>query len=79
MLGTVAAESVIVTALGTALGAAVALPALLGMRSALAAEIGSAVELIVPWPVVLGVVGGCLVLALAAAVIPALAAVRRAR
>ncbi|GIH79225.1 ABC transporter permease [Planobispora longispora] len=79
VLGTVAAESVIVTALGTALGAAVALPALLGMRSALAAEIGSAVELIVPWPVVLGVVGGCLVLALAAAVIPALAAVRRAR
>ncbi|GGS78027.1 ABC transporter permease [Planobispora rosea] len=79
VLGTVAAESVIVAALGTALGAAVALPALLGVRSALAAGIGSAVELIVPWPVVLGAAGGCLVLTLAASVIPALAAVRRAR
>ncbi|MBG0831234.1 ABC transporter permease [Planomonospora sp. ID67723] len=79
VLGAVAAESAVVTALGTALGVAVAFPALLGMRSGLSEKIGAPVPLIVPWPVVLGVIGGCLVLAVGAAVVPALAAVRRGR
>ncbi|GII04575.1 FtsX-like permease family protein [Planobispora takensis] len=79
VLGTVTAESVIVAGLGAALGVAVALPALLGMGSALTAQVGAPVELVIPWPVVLAVVGGCLVLAVSAAVIPTLAAVRRTR
>nr|WP_260408399.1 ABC transporter permease [Planomonospora venezuelensis] len=79
VIGMVSAESAAVTGLGTALGMAVAFPALLGMRSGLSEQIGAAAALVVPWPVVLVVVGGCLALAVGAAVLPALAAVRRAR
>ncbi|MEU9832751.1 ABC transporter permease [Streptosporangium sp. NPDC048047] len=79
VLGVVAAESALVTAMGSLLGAAVALPALLGIRSGLSGQVGAPVPLIVPWPAVLGVVGACLVLAVAAGVLPALGAVRRAR
>ncbi|MFB9877401.1 FtsX-like permease family protein [Planobispora siamensis] len=79
VLGTVTAESVIVAGLGAALGVVVALPALLGMGSAMTRQIGAPVELVIPWPIVLAVVGGCLVLAVTAAAIPTLAAVRRTR
>ncbi|GGQ07846.1 FtsX family ABC transporter permease [Streptosporangium pseudovulgare] len=79
VLGVVAAESVLVTAMGSLLGAAVALPALLGIRSGLSRQVGASVPLVVPWPAVLGVVGACLVLAVAAGVLPALGAARRAR
>ncbi|MEV7011612.1 ABC transporter permease [Streptosporangium sp. NPDC051022] len=77
VLAVVTVESVLVTVMGTVLGTAVALPALLGMRSGLSGQIGAPVGLIVPWPAVLGVIGACLVLAVAGGVVPAARAVRR--
>ncbi|MGW0065016.1 ABC transporter permease [Streptosporangium sandarakinum] len=79
VLGVVAAESALVTVMGSLLGAAVALPALLGIRSGLSRQVGASVPLIVPWPAVLGVVGACLVLAVVAGVLSVLGAARRAR
>jgi putative ABC transport system permease protein len=76
VLRTVAAESALVVVLGTALGLSVALPALLGMRAGLEEEMGTAVALVLPWPLILGVVGACLLLAAGAAVIMSLPAVR---
>ncbi|MCG5212637.1 FtsX-like permease family protein [Streptosporangium soli] len=63
VLGAVAAESVLVVLLGTALGVVVALPALLGMRAGLAATLGTPVTLVIPWGLILGVVAACAVLA----------------
>ncbi|GIH22663.1 ABC transporter permease [Acrocarpospora phusangensis] len=77
VLGTVAAESVLVVLLGTGLGLVVALPALLGMRGAFATAMAADVPLVVPWPLILGVIGACLVLAACAAVLAARPAVRR--
>ncbi|GAB3134548.1 ABC transporter permease [Microbispora hainanensis] len=58
-----AAEAALVTAIGTVLGLAVAVPALLGMRAGLARKAGAAVPLVVPWPAIAAVAAACLVLA----------------
>lgn len=58
-----AAEAALVTGIGTVLGLAVAVPALLGMRAGLAQKSGAAVPLVIPWPTVTAVVAACLVLA----------------
>ncbi|MER6946040.1 FtsX-like permease family protein [Nonomuraea sp. NPDC000554] len=71
VLRAVVAESVLVVALGTVLGLLVALPTLLGMRSGLATVMSTRVALVVPVPLVLGVVGACLLLAAGAAVLTA--------
>ncbi|MFF0739865.1 FtsX-like permease family protein [Streptomyces sp. NPDC004111] len=76
VLGTVAGETVFVVALGALLGGLVALPSLLGIRAGLSATLGIPVDLVVPWPTVLAAAGGCLLLALAASVLPARAALR---
>jgi putative ABC transport system permease protein len=72
----VAAEAVLVVGLGTGLGFAVSLPALLGIRSALAEEVGRPVALLLPWPQILAVVGACALLALAASLTAAWLALR---
>ncbi|WP_327351973.1 FtsX-like permease family protein [Streptomyces sp. NBC_01304] len=77
VLRTVAGETAFVVGLGTLLGGLVALPSLLGIRAGLSGTLGIPVELVVPWAPVLGAVGGCLVLALAASVLPARRAMRR--
>ncbi|XVQ84155.1 ABC transporter permease [Microbispora siamensis] len=64
-----AAEAALVTGIGTVLGLAVAVPALLGMRAGLAQKSGAAVPLVVPWPTVAAVVAVCLVLAAGASTI----------
>ncbi|MGP3963249.1 hypothetical protein ACTWPT_45430 [Nonomuraea sp. 3N208] len=56
--------------LGTGLGLVVALPALLGMRRALATAMRADVPLVVPWRLILGVIAICLALA-ACAQVPA--------
>jgi putative ABC transport system permease protein len=76
VLGTVAGETVFVVALGALLGGLVALPSLLGIRAGLSGTLGVPVELVIPWTPVLAAVGGCLLLALAASVLPARAALR---
>ncbi|GGO72013.1 ABC transporter permease [Nonomuraea cavernae] len=78
VLATVAAESVLVVLLGGGLGLVVALPALLGMRRAFATAMRADVPLVVPWPLILGVIAACLALAACAAVLAARPAVRRA-
>ncbi|MFJ2743312.1 ABC transporter permease [Streptomyces sp. NPDC087440] len=76
VLWTVAGETTFVVALGTLLGALVALPSLLGIRAGLTALLGIEVDLVIPWTPVLAAVVGCLLLALAAGVLPARAALR---
>ncbi|MDG4788129.1 ABC transporter permease [Micromonospora sp. WMMD1102] len=71
VLGTVAAESALVVAIGTALGLLVSTVALLAIQSALGEQFGVPVELVVPAPTIGLVVSGCLLLALAASVLPA--------
>ncbi|WP_436535147.1 FtsX-like permease family protein [Actinoplanes sp. HUAS TT8] len=66
----VAAESALVVAIGAVLGGLVAFGALLAVRAGLIEQTGAAVPLVVPWPVVAGVIGLCLLLALAAGVLP---------
>ncbi|MEW9528297.1 ABC transporter permease [Microbispora sp. NPDC049125] len=78
VLGAVAAESALVVLLGTGLGLVVALPALLGMRRAFATAMRADVPLVVPWPLILGVIAVCLALAAGAAVLAARPAVRGA-
>ncbi|MEO3874107.1 ABC transporter permease [Nonomuraea sp. B12E4] len=78
VLLTVAAESVLVVLLGTGLGLVVALPALLGMRGAFATAMHADVPLVVPWPLILGVIAACLALAACAAVLAARGGARRA-
>ncbi|MEV0590519.1 ABC transporter permease [Nonomuraea cavernae] len=78
VLGTVAAESVLVVLLGTGLGLVVALPALLGMRRAFATAMHADVSLVVPWPLIVGVIAVCLALAACAAVLAARPAALRA-
>ncbi|KAA9377210.1 ABC transporter permease [Microbispora cellulosiformans] len=67
VIAATAAEAVLVTGIGTTLGFAVAVPALLGMRAGLSQKAGAAVPLVIPWPAVAGVVIACLVLAAGAA------------
>ncbi|WP_459800065.1 FtsX-like permease family protein [Herbidospora sp. RD11066] len=69
--GTLAAESVLVVLLGAGLGAVVALPALLGIRGAFATAMRADVPLVIPWPLILGVIAACLVLAAGASVLAA--------
>ncbi|MDJ1133916.1 ABC transporter permease [Streptomyces iconiensis] len=76
VLAAVAGETVCVVALGATLGLAAVVPALLGMVHGLRDGLGVPVELTVAWPWVGGAVGGCLVLGLLAAVLPARAALR---
>lgn len=67
----VAAESVLVVVIGAALGAAVAFTTLFSIRAGLSEQVGAPVALVVPWSVVGGSLGLCLVLAVAASVLPA--------
>ncbi|ONK13779.1 ABC transporter permease [Streptomyces sp. MP131-18] len=67
----VAGETCCVVAFGTALGLAVAAPALLGMVHGLRHGLGLPVELAVAWPWVAGAVAACLLLGLVACVLPA--------
>nr|BFE64515.1 ABC transporter permease [Dactylosporangium thailandense] len=68
--GYVAAESALVVLIGAVLGGVVAFGALVSIRAGLSQQVGAAVELVVPWPVICGVVGLCLLLALLAGVLP---------
>jgi putative ABC transport system permease protein len=68
--GYVAAESALVVVIGALLGGAVAFGALLAIRAGLSEQTGAPVPLVVPWPVIGGVVGLCLLLALVAGVLP---------
>ncbi len=68
--GYVAAESALVVVIGAVLGGLVAFGALLAIRAGLSEQTGATVPLVVPWSVVTGVVGLCLVLALGAGVLP---------
>ncbi|MFI7487957.1 FtsX-like permease family protein [Micromonospora echinaurantiaca] len=77
VLRLVAAESALVVALGALLGGAVAFAGLVSIRAGLAEQAGAPVDLVVPWPVVGGVVGLCLLLALAASVVSAWRLLRR--
>jgi putative ABC transport system permease protein len=76
VVGYVAAESVLVVAIGALLGGVVAFGALLSIRAGLSEEVGAPVDLVVPWAVVGGVIGLCLVLALLATVLPTRRALR---
>ncbi|MEV4533307.1 FtsX-like permease family protein [Asanoa sp. NPDC049518] len=76
MVGT---ETALVVLFGTAIGALVALPALLGIRSALAGQTGVNVRLIVPWLEVGVVVAVCAALALGAALLATRRTLHRAQ
>src|SRR5690606_24675677 len=78
LLGLVSAETLLVVGFGTLLGFLVALPALLGIRSALTALVDRPVALMLPWPHLAAAVGACAVLALAAALASARLALRAA-
>ncbi|WP_030487162.1 ABC transporter permease [Micromonospora chokoriensis] len=66
----VTAESALVVLIGALLGGAVAFVGLLSIRAGLAEQVGAPVDLVVPWPVVAGVVGLCLLLAVLSSVLP---------
>ena len=66
----VTAESTLVVLIGALLGGAVAFVGLLSIRAGLAEQVGVPVDLVVPWPVVSGVVGLCLLLAVLASALP---------
>ncbi|WP_433211984.1 FtsX-like permease family protein [Dactylosporangium sp. CS-047395] len=66
----VAAESAFVVLIGAVLGGVVAFGALISIRAGLSQQVGAAVALVVPWSVIAGVVGLCLLLALLAGVLP---------
>ncbi|MEH1098368.1 ABC transporter permease [Micromonospora sp. CPCC 205561] len=66
----VTAESALVVLIGALLGGAVAFVGLLSIRAGLAEQVGAPVDLVVPWSVVGGVVGLCLLLAVLASALP---------
>ncbi|WP_309245969.1 FtsX-like permease family protein [Verrucosispora sioxanthis] len=66
----VTAESALVVLIGALLGGAVAFVGLLSIRAGLAEQAGVPVDLVVPWSVVGGVVGLCLLLAALASALP---------
>ncbi|MEV4066089.1 FtsX-like permease family protein [Nonomuraea dietziae] len=78
VLRTVALESTLVVAIGALLGIVVAVTALVGITAGLTNMIGMTVGMILPWPVIGAVIGICLLLAVAASLIPARAALRPA-
>jgi putative ABC transport system permease protein len=67
----VAGESALVVAVGATLGGAAAILALWGGTAGLQAQTGNPVRLTVPWPTAAIAVSACLLLALAASVLPA--------
>ncbi|WP_198168096.1 FtsX-like permease family protein [Herbidospora yilanensis] len=67
--GIVAAESALVVLLGAGLGLVVALPALLGIRGAFAEAMNADVPLVIPWPLIGGLIAVCLVLAAGSSVL----------
>jgi putative ABC transport system permease protein len=77
VLLTVAAESTVVVAIGAVLGSAVALFALWGTTQGLRAQTGIPVTFSPPWPTAGAAVAACLILALAASVLPARIRLRR--
>jgi len=77
VLFAVAGESALVVAVGAVLGVAAAVLALWGSTAGLRAQTGNAVALIVPWPIAAIAVTACLLLALAASVLPARARMAR--
>ncbi|UWZ59872.1 FtsX-like permease family protein [Dactylosporangium aurantiacum] len=70
VLRLVTAESALVVLIGAVLGGVVALAALVSIRAGLSEQVGAPVDLVVPWSVVAGVVGLCLLLAVAASAVP---------
>jgi putative ABC transport system permease protein len=66
-----AGEAVLVVVIGALLAAAITVPALLGIRAGLSAQMGAHVPLVVPWATIAGILGGTLILAVAAAAVPA--------
>jgi putative ABC transport system permease protein len=78
VLRSVAAEALLVVAVGAVLGAAVAGLNLLGVRAALGA-LSVPSPVIVPWQALGVMVGGCALIAVTAAVLPARWALRRGR
>ncbi|MCG5469659.1 ABC transporter permease [Micromonospora sp. LAH09] len=66
----VTAESALVVLIGALLGGVVAFVGLLSIRAGLAEQVGVPVDLVVPWSVIAGVVGLCLLLAVLASVLP---------
>ncbi|MEU8287973.1 ABC transporter permease [Micromonospora sp. NPDC048905] len=66
----VTAESALVVLIGALLGGVVAFVGLLSIRAGLAEQVGAPVDLVVPWSVIVGVVGLCLLLAALASVLP---------
>ena len=66
----VTAESALVVLIGALLGGAVAFVGLLSIRAGLAEQTGVPVDLVVPWSVVGGVVGLCLLSAVLASALP---------
>ncbi|WP_432985765.1 FtsX-like permease family protein [Dactylosporangium sp. CA-233914] len=68
----VVSEALLAVLVGSLLGLAVAVPALLEARAGLEEEIGAAVTLVMPWGTLAAVVGVCAVLAAAAAALPIL-------
>ena len=73
----VGGESALVVAVGAALGGAASILALWGSTAGLRAQTGKAVPLTVPWPTAAIAVSACLLLALAASVLPARARLSR--
>jgi putative ABC transport system permease protein len=71
-----AGEAVLVVVIGALLAAAITVPALLGIRAGLSEQMGTHVPLVVPWATIAGILGGTLVLAVAAAAVPARRSIR---
>ena len=76
VLCTVAGESALVVAIGTALGLVVSVIGLLGLRAGLRGQIGAPVDLVLPWSTIGGVIAACLGLGLLASVLPVRVALR---
>lgn len=77
VLRVVAAESALSVGIGAGLGLGIALVTLLGIRSGLSSQLGTQVNLNLPWSTMLLTVGLCLALALVSSVLPARMALRR--
>jgi putative ABC transport system permease protein len=76
VLRTIGAEAVLVTALGAVLAVVAVVPAVAGLVLALRGR-NPEVLIVVPWWPVAAIAGACLVIALAASLVPAGVLVRR--
>lgn len=74
-----AGEATLVVVIGALLAAAITVPALLGIRAGLSAQMGAHVPLVVPWATLGAILAGTLVLAVAAAAGPARRSARSAQ